>query len=67
LGTVVKVIRRDDDPLGYEGGVLTRVRAMARDAIAGVHEEAVDEEAAVLRRRLNLQPLRRDDVADPGR
>jgi len=57
LGTIVKVIRRDDDPLGYEGDVLARVRAMAKDAIAGVHEEAVDEETAVLRGRLHLRPL----------
>ena len=67
LGTVVKVIRCDDDPLGYEGTVLARVCAMAKDAVAGVHEEAVDEEAAVLRTRLHLRPLRRDDAADPGR
>ena len=63
----MKVIRREDDPLGYEGSVLARVRAMAEDAIAGVHEGAVDEEAAALRRRLHLQPLRRNDAADPGR
>jgi hypothetical protein len=67
LGTVVKVIWRDDDPLGYEGGVLARVRAMAKDAVAGVHEDAVDEEAAVLRRRLRLRPLPKDDAADPRR
>jgi len=67
LGTVVKVIRRDDDPLGYEGSVLARVRAMAKDAVAGVHEDAVDEEAAVLRWRLHLRPLQQDDAADPRR
>ena len=59
LGTVVKVTRQDDDPLGYEGGVLARVRAMAEDALAGVNESSVDEEAAVLRNRLHLKPPRR--------
>jgi hypothetical protein len=67
LGTVVKVTRRDDDPLGYEGSVVARVRAMAQDAIAGVNEDAVEEEAAVLRNRLRLKPLRQDDAADPRR
>jgi hypothetical protein len=67
LGTVVKVTRRDDDPLGYEGSVVARVRAMARDAVAGVNEDAVEEEAAVLRNRLRLKPLRADDAADPRR
>jgi hypothetical protein len=67
LGTVVKVTRRDDDPLGYEGGVVARVCAMARDAVAGVNEVAVEEEAGVLRNRLRLKPLRADDAADPRR
>src|ERR1700674_2727841 len=66
LGTVVKTIRRDDDPLGYDGGVLARVRAMAEDALAGVNEDAVEEEAAVLRSRLDPKPLRPDEVARPG-
>jgi hypothetical protein len=51
LGTVVKVTRRDDDPLGYEGSVIAWVCAMARDAVAGVNEVAVEEEAGVLRNR----------------
>jgi hypothetical protein len=63
LGTVVNVIRRDDDPLGYEGGVLARVRAMANDALAGVNEDSVEEEAALLRNRLHLKPLRPNDAA----
>jgi hypothetical protein len=67
LGTVVKVTRSDDVPLGYEGSVVARVRAMARDAVAGVNEDAVEEEAAVLRNRLRLKPLPADDAADPGR
>jgi len=67
LGTVVKATRRGDDPLGYEGSVVARVRAMARDAVAGVNEDAVEEEAAVLRNRLRLKPLRADDAADPRR
>ncbi len=67
MGTVVKVTRRDEDPLGYEGSVVARVRAMAQDAVAGVNEDAVEEEAGVLRNRLRLKPLRADDAADPGR
>jgi hypothetical protein len=67
MGTVVKVMRRDGDPLGYEGGVLARVRSMAQDALAGVNEDAVEEEAAVLRNRLHLKPLQLNDAADPGR
>ena len=58
MGTVVKVIRRDDDPLGYQGSVLARVRAMAQDALGRVNEDAVEEEAAVLRNRLRLQSPR---------
>jgi len=67
LGTVVKVTTRDDDTLGYEGSVVARVRAMAQDAVAGVNEDAVEEEAAVLRNRLRLKPLRQDDASDPRR
>lgn len=67
LATVVKMIRRDDDPLGYEGEVLARVRAMAEDAIAGINEDCVEDEAAVLRSRLHLKPRRQDDDAHSGR
>ena len=63
MGKVVNVIRRDDDPLGYDGDVLARVRAMAQDALAGVNENIVEEEAAILRNRLRLRPLRQDDAA----
>jgi hypothetical protein len=45
-------IREGNDPLGCEGDVLARVRAMAKDAVAGVNEDAVAEEAAILRARL---------------
>jgi hypothetical protein len=48
----VKTSHPHDDPLGYSGDVAERVRAMARDAIDGVNEQAVREEAAVLRARL---------------
>jgi len=67
MSTVVKVLRRDDDPLGYDGSVLARVRAMAQDALAGVNEDAVAEEAALLRSRLRLKQPRQDDAVDPGR
>jgi hypothetical protein len=52
--TKVEIIRRSPDPLGYEGGVLDRLRAMAEDELAGIGEAAVEEEAAVLRARLGL-------------
>jgi hypothetical protein len=45
---------RVDDPLGYEGDVLARVRAMAQDAVASVNEDAVEDEAAILHNRLGL-------------
>ena len=67
LGTVVKVVWRDNDPLGYEGTVVERVRATAEDALAGVNEDCVEEEAAVLRNRLRLTPLPQLDGTDPGR
>lgn len=50
----VSTIIQGDDPLGYDGDVFTRVRAMAKDALAGVNEDAVAEEAATLRRTLRL-------------
>ena len=52
--TNVEIIRRSPDPLGYEGDVLDRLRAMAEDELAGIGEAAVEEEAAVLRARLSL-------------
>lgn len=52
--TNVAIIRRSPDPLGYEGDVLDRLRAMAEDELAGIGEAAVEEEAAVLRARLGL-------------
>jgi hypothetical protein len=52
--TNVEIIRRSPDPLGYEGDVLDRLRAMAEDELAGIGEVAVEEEAAVLRARLGL-------------
>lgn len=52
--TNIKVIKCSPDPLGYEGDVLDRLRAMAEDELAGVGVAAVDEEAAVLRARLGL-------------
>lgn len=48
-----RVEKRIDDPLGYpERNVWARVRHMARDAIAGIHEDAVEREAAVFAQRL---------------
>jgi hypothetical protein len=54
MGTTVKTIRLADDPLGYEGDTIARVRAMAEDALARVNQNQVDEEAAILRARLGL-------------
>lgn len=51
---VCTIIHQGDDPLGYDGDVVTRVRAMAKDALAGVNEDAVAEEAAILRPTLRL-------------
>jgi hypothetical protein len=55
MNRVMKVIGRDNDPLGYDGSVLERVRAMAQDALAGANEDAVEEEAALIRRCLHLK------------
>jgi hypothetical protein len=66
MATVVKLLKRENDPLGYEGGVFTRVRAMAEDALAGVNEDAVEEEAAVLRNRLGLGRGVGKDAAHQG-
>ncbi len=52
MSTQVKTTHPQDDPLGYGGDLADRVRAMAQDAIDGVNEQAVREEAAVLRARL---------------
>jgi hypothetical protein len=52
--TNVTIIRRSADPLGYEGDVLDRLRAMAEDELAGIGAAAVDEDAAILRARLGL-------------
>jgi hypothetical protein len=65
--TTVKTTTAMDDPLGYEGDVVSRVRAMAQDAHAGVNEQAVEEEAAVLRNRLGLTHRIPKDAADRGR
>ncbi|MFT3940316.1 hypothetical protein [Rhodopseudomonas sp.] len=46
--------KRGSDPLGYDGDVIERLRAMAADEIAGINDTAVEEEAAVLRARLGL-------------
>ena len=60
-------IVRGSDPLGYEGNVVERLRAMA-DELAGVNDSAVQEEAAVLRARLGLrQEGRSADGLDPRR
>jgi hypothetical protein len=52
MPTQVKTTHPQDDPLGYSGSLAERVRAMARDAIDHVNDDAVREEAAVLRARL---------------
>jgi hypothetical protein len=67
MRTTVKVITRGDDPLGYDGSVLERVRAMAEDAVAGVNAQAVKEEAALLRNRLGVGARRvRINAVDSG-
>lgn len=44
---------RIKDVLGYaERDVIARLKHMAEDAVNGVNEEAVKEEAAILRARL---------------
>ena len=48
-------MRRGPDPLGYDGDVVARLRAMAEDELAGVNDGTVEEEAAVLRARLGLR------------
>jgi hypothetical protein len=66
MPTTVKVITRGDDPLGHDGSVLERVRVMAEDAVAGINNNAVSEEAAILRNRLGVGTSRfRIDDADP--
>ena len=66
--TSVKIVNPAmDDPLGYEGDALARVRAMAQDAIAGVNEDAVEEEAAVLRNRLGLNHRMTENAANQRR
>ena len=66
--TSVKIVSPAmDDPLGYEGDALTRVRAMAQEAIAGVNEDAVEEEAAVLRNRLGLSHRMAENAIDQRR
>jgi hypothetical protein len=66
MTTIMRKTGRDDF-LGYEGDVLTRVRAMAEDALAGVNETAVEEEAAMLRNRLGLNRRAAADGIDQGR
>lgn len=65
-GYPAQVRRQSPDPLGYQGDVLARVRAMAEDEFAGVGEAAVQEEAAVLRARLRLGPARENPDFDPN-
>jgi hypothetical protein len=48
-------IVRGNDPLGYDGSVSERLRAMAEDELAGINDAAVEDEVAVLRARLGLQ------------
>lgn len=44
------------DPLGYDGPLPERLRAMAEDAPVGRNQDAVEAETAVLRARLGLKP-----------
>jgi hypothetical protein len=68
MDTLVRTVRPAGDPLGYEGDVVARVRAMAEDALAGVNEHLVEEEAAILRARLGLRSNRNaGNAADPRR
>lgn len=52
MATIRTTTTTDQDPLGYDGTVEQRLRAMAEDAVAGRNSEAVAAEAAVLRARL---------------
>lgn len=56
MATVRTTTISDTDPLGYDGPLPERLRAMAEDAVVGRHQEAVAAEAAVLRARLGLKP-----------
>lgn len=47
---------RQDDPLGYDTSDPRYPLRMARDALTGVNEEAVDAELARVRKRLGLPP-----------
>jgi hypothetical protein len=49
---VFGIFRRSSDLLGYRGSVLERLRAMAKDELAGLNGAAVERETAVLRLRL---------------
>jgi hypothetical protein len=44
------------DPLGYDTSDPDYLRRMARDALTGRNEEAVDEESARFERALGLTP-----------
>lgn len=46
--------KRGPDPLGYDGDVVARLRAMAEDELSGANDGAVEDEAAILRARLGL-------------
>jgi hypothetical protein len=53
--TTTRTTHPPDDPLGYDGTVLQRLRKMAEDELAGVNADVVSEESAVLRARLGLR------------
>lgn len=56
MATIRTTTSRVTDPLGYDGPLPERLRALAEDAVAGRHQDTVEAEAAVLRARLGLKP-----------
>jgi hypothetical protein len=61
-------IVRGNDPLGYDGSVPERLRAMAEDELAGINDAAVEDEVVVLRARLGLRKKKPiGDGHDQGR
>lgn len=57
MATIRTISTKHTDPLGYgEPRLLDRLRHMAQDAVNGVNEAAVKDEAAILRARLKDAP-----------
>ena len=47
---------KPNDPLGYDTSDPDYIRKMARDALTGRNEDAVDAESAALRKAFGLKP-----------